>query len=116
MTTADGMEFDYDELVIATGSAPAEAPVEGAARCLSYSTIDDAARLGDAVKDVTRVLGRRPWASWSAPASAAGQAEAVLRARGVRPVRTTSAPPPSFPPSPDPSCRRPASSSRTAPA
>lgn len=35
VTTADGMEFDYDELVIATGSAPAEAPVEGAARCLS---------------------------------------------------------------------------------
>ena len=89
VTTADGMEFDYDELVIATGSAPAEAPVEGAARCLSYSTIDDAARLGEAVKDVTRVLGRRPLGILVGTGSAAGQAEAVLRARGVRPVRTT---------------------------
>lgn len=89
VTTADGMEFDYDELVIATGSAPAEGPVEGAARCLSYSTIDDAARLGEAVKDVTRVLGRRPLGILVGTGSAAGQAEAVLRARGVRPVRTT---------------------------
>ncbi|SDK71197.1 Pyridine nucleotide-disulphide oxidoreductase [Arthrobacter sp. ov407] len=89
VTTADGMEFDYDELVIATGSAPAEALVEGAARCLSYSTIDDAARLGEAVKDVTRVLGRRPLGILVGTGSAAGQAEAVLRARGVRPVRTT---------------------------
>ena len=89
VTTADGMEFTYDELVIATGSAPAEAPVEGAARCLSYSTIDDAARLGEAVKDVTRVLGRRPLGILVGTGSAAGQAEAVLRARGVRPVRTT---------------------------
>jgi NAD(P)H-nitrite reductase large subunit len=89
VTTADGMEFDYDELVIATGSAPAEAPVEGAARCLSYSTIDDAARLGEAVKDVTRVLGRRPLGILVGTGSAAGQAEAVLRARGVRPIRTT---------------------------
>ncbi len=89
VTTADGMEFAYDQLVIATGSAPAETPVEGAARCLSYSTIDDAARLGDAVKDVTRVLGRRPLGILVGTGSAAGQAEAVLRARGVRPVRTT---------------------------
>ena len=89
ITTADGMEFTYDELVIATGSAPAEAPVEGAARCLSYSTIDDAARLGEAVKDVTRVLGRRPLGILVGTGSAAGQAEAVLRSRGVRPVRTT---------------------------
>ena len=92
VTTADGMEFDYDELVIATGSAPAEAPVEGAARCLSYSTIDDAAGLGEAVKDVTRVLGRRPLGILVGTGSAAGQAEAVLRARGVRPVRTTRPP------------------------
>ncbi|WP_090956317.1 FAD-dependent oxidoreductase [Arthrobacter sp. ov118] len=89
VTTADGLELNYDELVIATGSAPAEAPVEGAARCLSYSTIDDAARLGEAVKDVTRVLGRRPLGILVGTGSAAGQAEAVLRARGVRPVRTT---------------------------
>ena len=89
VTTADGMEFDYDELVIATGSAPADAPVEGAARCLSYSTIDDAARLGEAVKDVTLALGRRPLGILVGTGSAAGQAEAVLRARGVRPIRTT---------------------------
>ena len=75
VTTADGMEFSYDELVIATGSAPAETPVEGAARCLSYSTIDDAVRLGEAVKDVTRVLGRRPLGILVGTGSAAGQAE-----------------------------------------
>jgi NAD(P)H-nitrite reductase large subunit len=89
VTTADGMEFTYDQLVIATGSAPAETPMEGASRCLSYATIDDAARLGDAVKDVTRVLGRRPLGILVGTGSAAGQAEAVLRARGIRPVRTT---------------------------
>jgi 3-phenylpropionate/trans-cinnamate dioxygenase ferredoxin reductase subunit len=89
ITTADGMEFTYDQLVIATGSAPAEAPLEGASRCLSYATIDDAARLGDAIKDVTRVLGRRPLGILVGTGPAAGQAEAVLRARGVRPVRTT---------------------------
>ena len=92
VTTADGMEFSYDQLVIATGSAPAHSPVEGAGRCLSYSTIDDAVRIGDAVKDVTRVLGRRPLGILVGTGAAAGQAEAVLRARGVRPVRTTARP------------------------
>ena len=92
VTTADGMEFGYDQLVIATGSSSAHAPVEGSGRCLSYSTIDDAARLGDAVKDVTRVLGRRPLGILVGTGTAAGQAEAVLRARGVRPVRTTRRP------------------------
>ncbi|MBP1137082.1 NAD(P)H-nitrite reductase large subunit [Arthrobacter sp. PvP023] len=89
VATADGMEFSYDQLVIATGSAPALAPVDGAGRCLSYSTIDDAARIGDAVKEVTRVLGRRPLGILVGTGPEAGQAEAVLRARGVRPIRTT---------------------------
>jgi NAD(P)H-nitrite reductase large subunit len=89
VTTADGLEFTYDQLVIATGSSPAGAPLEGAGRCLSYSTIDDANSLGEAVKDVTRVLGRRPLGILVGTGTAAGQAEAVLRARGVRPVRTT---------------------------
>ncbi|WLQ05258.1 FAD-dependent oxidoreductase [Arthrobacter oryzae] len=89
VTTADGMEFSYDQLVIATGSAPALAPVDGAGRCLSYATIDDAARIGDAVKEVTRVLGRRPLGILVGTGPEAGQAEAVLRARGVRPIRTT---------------------------
>ena len=89
VTTADGMEFSYDQLVIATGSAPALSPVDGAGRCLSYSTIDDAARIGDAVKEVTRVLGRRPLGILVGTGPEAGQAEAVLRARGVRPIRTT---------------------------
>ncbi|KQR67038.1 pyridine nucleotide-disulfide oxidoreductase [Arthrobacter sp. Leaf337] len=89
VTTSDGMEFSYDQLVIATGSAPALSPVDGAGRCLSYSTIDDAARIGDAVKEVTRVLGRRPLGILVGTGPEAGQAEAVLRARGVRPVRTT---------------------------
>jgi 3-phenylpropionate/trans-cinnamate dioxygenase ferredoxin reductase subunit len=89
VTTADGMEFSYDQLVIATGSAPALSPVDGAGRCLSYSTIDDAVRIGDAVKEVTRVLGRRPLGILVGTGPEAGQAEAVLRARGVRPIRTT---------------------------
>jgi 3-phenylpropionate/trans-cinnamate dioxygenase ferredoxin reductase subunit len=92
VTTADGMEFSYDQLVIATGSAPVHSPVEGSGRCLSYSTIDDAARIGHAVKEVTRVLGRRPLGILVGTGPAAGQAEAVLRARGVRPVRTTARP------------------------
>ncbi len=89
VTTADGMELSYDELVIATGSAPVASPVAGAGRCLSYSTIDDAARIGDAVREVTRELGRRPLGILVGTGAAAGQAEAVLRARGVRPIRTT---------------------------
>lgn len=89
VTTADGMEFSYDQLVIATGSAPVASPVEGANRCLSYSTIDDASRIGEAVKEITRELGRRPLGILVGTGAAAGQAEAVLRARGVRPIRTT---------------------------
>ncbi|XAS67928.1 FAD-dependent oxidoreductase [Micrococcaceae bacterium Sec5.7] len=91
VTTADGMEFSYDQLVIATGSAPAGSPVDGASCCLSYSTIDDAAKIGEAVKEATRVLGRRPLGILVGT-GAAGQAEAVLRARGVRPIRTTARP------------------------
>ncbi|MGF4045583.1 FAD-dependent oxidoreductase [Paenarthrobacter nitroguajacolicus] len=89
VTTVDGMEFSYDQLVIATGSAPALPPVPGAESSLSYSTIDDAANIGEAVKDVTRLVGRRPLGILVGNGPAAGQAEAVLRARGVRPVRTT---------------------------
>ncbi|UVJ40738.1 FAD-dependent oxidoreductase [Arthrobacter sp. CJ23] len=89
VATADGLEFAYDHLVIATGSAPVLPPVQGAGRALSYSTIDDAGLLGEAVKDVTRVVGRRPLGLLVGTGPAAGQAEAVLRARGVRPVRTT---------------------------
>ena len=89
VTTADGLEFSYDQLVIATGSSPAGAPLAGEGRCLNYSTIDDAAGLGDAVKDVTRVLGRRPLGILVGTGTAAGQAEAVLRAR---PASAPSAP------------------------
>jgi 3-phenylpropionate/trans-cinnamate dioxygenase ferredoxin reductase subunit len=89
VTTVDGMEFSYDQLVIATGSAPAHPPVAGAESGLSYSTIDDAANIGEAVKDLTRLVGRRPLGILVGNGPAAGQAEAVLRARGVRPVRTT---------------------------
>lgn len=92
VATADGMEFAYDHLVIATGSAPVSGPVEGAAQCLSYSTIDDAARIAEAVGRITRELGRRPLGILVGNGAAAGQAEAVLRARGVRPIRTTARP------------------------
>jgi 3-phenylpropionate/trans-cinnamate dioxygenase ferredoxin reductase subunit len=92
VATSDGLEFSYDQLVIATGSAPVASPVEGAGRCLSYSTIDDAARIGEAVSEVTKELGRRPLGILVGTGAAAGQAEAVLRARGVRPIRTTARP------------------------
>lgn len=92
VTTADGLEFSYDQLVIATGSSPSGAPLAGEGRCLNYTSIDDAARLGEAVKNVTRVLGRRPLGILVGTGTAAGQAEAVLRARGVRPIRTTRRP------------------------
>ncbi|WP_416418736.1 FAD-dependent oxidoreductase [Paenarthrobacter aromaticivorans] len=89
VTTVDGMEFSYDQLVIATGSTPSLPPVAGAEAGLSYSTIDDAANIGEAVKDITKIVGRRPLGILVGNGPAAGQAEAVLRARGVRPVRTT---------------------------
>lgn len=89
VATADGMEFAYDHLVIATGSEPALPPIAGSNRALGYSTIDDAGLLGEAVKDITRVVGRRPLGLLVGTGPSAGQAEAVLRARGVRPVRTT---------------------------
>ncbi|MET1022659.1 MAG: FAD-dependent oxidoreductase [Arthrobacter sp.] len=92
VTTADGLEFSYDQLVIATGSSPTGTPLAGEGSCFKYATVDDAARLGEAVKDVTRVLGRRPLGILVGTGTAAGQAEAVLRARGVRPVRTTQRP------------------------
>lgn len=89
VTTVDGMEFSYDQFVIATGSAPTFPPVAGSEASLRYSTIDDAANIGEAIKEVTRVVGRRPLGILVGNGPAAGQAEAVLRARGVRPVRTT---------------------------
>jgi len=92
VATADGMEFAYDELVIATGSAPVASPVDGAAQCLSYATIDDAPRVAKGVQKVARELGRRPVGILVGTGAAAGQAEAVLRAKGVRPIRTTARP------------------------
>ena len=92
VATADGMEFAYDHLVIATGSAPVAGPVDGAAQCLSYATIDDAPRVAKGVQKVARELGRRPVGILVGTGAAAGQAEAVLRAKGVRPIRTTARP------------------------
>ncbi|MFF2345341.1 FAD-dependent oxidoreductase [Pseudarthrobacter sp. NPDC058119] len=92
VATADGMEFAYDQLVIATGSAPVASPVDGAAQCLSYATIDDAPRVAKGVQKVARELGRRPVGILVGTGAAAGQAEAVLRAKGVRPIRTTARP------------------------
>ena len=43
VVTASGRAFDYDKLVLATGSYPFVPPVPGAdhERCLTYRTIDD---------------------------------------------------------------------------
>jgi 3-phenylpropionate/trans-cinnamate dioxygenase ferredoxin reductase subunit len=114
VTTADGMEFGYDQLVIATGSAPVESPVDGAGRCLSYSTIDDAATIGHAVKEVTRVLGRRPLGIWWArvpPPDRPKRCSAPAASGRSAPLP---GPPPSCQRSQAPCCRPPASCSRTA--
>src|SRR6478752_8794557 len=92
VATADGMEFAYDQLVIATGSGPVTKPVDGAAQCLRYATIDDAPRIAKDVQKVARELGRRPVGILVGTGATAGQAEAVLRAKGVRPIRTTARP------------------------
>ncbi len=89
VTTTEGLEFSYDQLVIATGSAPLQPPVHGAEHALAYSTIDDAERLGANVEEIAATLGRRPLGILVGTGPSAGQAEAVLRASGVRPVRTT---------------------------
>jgi 3-phenylpropionate/trans-cinnamate dioxygenase ferredoxin reductase component len=89
VTTTEGLEFPFDQLVIATGSAPVLPPVHGAEHALAYSTIDDAERLGSELKDLTEALGRRPLGLLVGTGPSAGQAEAVLRGRGVRTVRTT---------------------------
>ncbi|OFI38939.1 pyridine nucleotide-disulfide oxidoreductase [Arthrobacter sp. SW1] len=89
VTTTEGLEFAYDQLVIATGSAPALPPVHGAEHAMAYSTIDDAEQLGTHIKTLTETIGRRPLGILVGTGPSAGQAEAVLRARGVRPVRTT---------------------------
>ncbi len=102
VTTTDGLEFGYDELVIATGASPVAVPVAGDDGCLSYSSIDDAGPLTETVKDIARALGRRPLGILVGTGAAAGQAEAVLRARGVRPIRTTLRPTSVLPPAPGP--------------
>ncbi|MGG5172026.1 FAD-dependent oxidoreductase [Pseudarthrobacter sp. J1738] len=92
VVTRAGAEIGYDHLVIATGSRPVRLPVVGESKCLHYGTIDDAARLSEELLEASRVLGRRPLGILLGSGAAAGQAEAVLRSRGVRPIRTTALP------------------------
>src|SRR4051812_42269825 len=54
--TAAGRGYDYDDLVLATGSAPFVPPVEGRdlPGCFVYWTIDDVAALREHVEDARR--------------------------------------------------------------
>ena len=109
MTTADGMEFGYDQLVIATGSAPADAPVEGSGAVPEL--LHDRRR---------RPARRRRQGRHPGPGPAAAGHPGRHRARPpARPKRCSapaasgpsappSGPPPSFPPSPAPCCLPPA--------
>jgi len=53
VVTAGGRVFDYDKLVLATGSYPFVPPVPGAdhQRCLTYRTIDDLGQIRAKAKD-----------------------------------------------------------------
>ena len=79
VTTTEGLEFSYDQLVIATGSAPLQPPVHGAEHALAYSTIDDAESLGANVEEIAATLGRRPLGILVGTGPSAGDAGATGR-------------------------------------
>jgi len=53
VTTESGRRFDYDKLVLATGSYPFVPPIKGSERkeCLTYRTIDDLGEIRSNAKD-----------------------------------------------------------------
>ncbi|MFC7401148.1 nitrite reductase large subunit NirB [Citricoccus sp. GCM10030269] len=63
LTTADGLTFAWDELVLATGSAAAVPAIPGAENIVVYRTIGDVDRLRDTVAELTEQLGRTPHAA-----------------------------------------------------
>ncbi|MHA7157604.1 nitrite reductase large subunit NirB [Glutamicibacter endophyticus] len=58
--TADGRCFEYDELVLATGSNAARLPIEGAEYTHVYRTLEDVWGIADSVRELGQSLGRAP--------------------------------------------------------
>ena len=60
VSTADGRNFDYDELVLATGSNAATLPIPGAEHTHVYRTLEDVWAIAEQVRELTVSLGRAP--------------------------------------------------------
>jgi nitrite reductase (NADH) large subunit len=57
--TAAGSVFEYDELVVATGSNAARLPIPGAEHTHVYRTLEDVWAINKAIADLTQKLGRK---------------------------------------------------------
>jgi nitrite reductase (NADH) large subunit len=57
--TAAGNVFEYDELVVATGSNAARLPIPGAEHTHVYRTLEDVWAINEAITGLTEKLGRR---------------------------------------------------------
>jgi nitrite reductase (NADH) large subunit len=57
--TAAGNTFEYDELVVATGSNAARLPIPGAELTHVYRTLEDVWAINKAIAELTEKLGRR---------------------------------------------------------
>lgn len=60
VTTADGRIFNYDELVLATGSNAATLPIAGNEHTFVYRTLEDVWSIAQKVKELSASLGRTP--------------------------------------------------------
>ncbi|MFC5128945.1 nitrite reductase large subunit NirB [Paeniglutamicibacter kerguelensis] len=60
VTTADGRSFEYDELVLATGSNAATLPIPGAGHTHVYRTLEDVWAIAASVCELAERLGRAP--------------------------------------------------------
>ncbi|WP_258805317.1 nitrite reductase large subunit NirB [Pseudarthrobacter sp. NS4] len=57
--TAAGNAFEYDELVVATGSNAARLPIPGAEHTHVYRTLEDVWAINEAITELTKKLGRK---------------------------------------------------------
>ncbi|HEU4668561.1 MAG TPA: nitrite reductase large subunit NirB [Arthrobacter sp.] len=57
--TAAGNTFEYDDLVVATGSNAARLPIPGAEHTHVYRTLEDVWAINDAIAGLTEKLGRK---------------------------------------------------------
>ena len=59
METAAGNTYEYDELVVATGSNAARLPIPGAEHTHVYRTLEDVWAINKAITELTEKLGRK---------------------------------------------------------